>query len=136
MEKTMFTLIKRGTVYTPEKIGEKEQAIESYKKIVDYNNFSYYTFAAQIALERLGQTAELKEINTEVYPDNPEIAELLPDIFGETGEPGDKDSETGTDHDWCRDQYLTGGLFKKSGDEFYRCISRLREHSAMSHAGI
>jgi soluble lytic murein transglycosylase len=68
-----------------EKLGEEEQAIESYKRIVDYDNFSYYTFAALTALERLGQTVELKEINTEVYPDNPDIAELLPDIFGETG---------------------------------------------------
>ena len=35
-------------------------------------------------------------------------------------------SGTAVDHDWCRDQYLTGGLSRRSRGEIFGCITRLR----------
>jgi hypothetical protein len=32
------------------------------------------------------------------------------------------------DHHWCREQYLTGGLFRKSREEIYRTLAQLREY--------
>jgi len=38
-----------------------------------------------------------------------------------------REGEESVDHDWCRDQYLTGGLFRKSREETYLCLAQLRE---------
>ena len=35
-------------------------------------------------------------------------------------------SDTEVDHDWCRSQYLIGGLFRRSRDDIFDCITRLR----------
>jgi len=32
------------------------------------------------------------------------------------------------DHDWCRSQYLTGALFRKSRQEIFLCLARLRAY--------
>lgn len=32
------------------------------------------------------------------------------------------------DHDWCRFQYLTGALFRKSRQEIFTCLTRMREY--------
>jgi hypothetical protein len=38
------------------------------------------------------------------------------------------DGEGNVDHDWCRDQYLMGALFRKSREEMYRSLAQLREY--------
>jgi hypothetical protein len=51
----------------------------------------------------------LQEIEIKVFPLHPRFLE---------------DAEV--DHQWCRSQYLTGSLFRKSRGEIFRCVTRLR----------
>ena len=64
-----------------QKIGENEQAINLYKKIINMNSYSYYTFASRNLLSELHIEEKIHEINTSVCPDNPEIADILPDVY-------------------------------------------------------
>ena len=75
-EKAMFWKAKSS-----EKLGDKDKALSIYKEIVNAKTYSYYTFAAKKYLEEAGQTVELGVINTSVYPDNPKIGSLLPDVY-------------------------------------------------------
>ena len=64
------------------KLDEIESAKSAFKKLVSFNTYSYYTFSAKTALENLGEKVELGKINIGVYPENPDIKEILPEIFG------------------------------------------------------
>jgi soluble lytic murein transglycosylase len=77
-EKAMFWKAKSS-----ERLGDKDKALSIYKEIVGARTYSYYTFAAKKYLEEAGQTVELGTINTSVYPDNPQIGSLLPDVYDE-----------------------------------------------------
>lgn len=75
-EKAMFWQAK-----SLQKLGNKVKALSLYKEIVTQRTYSYYTFAAKKYLEEAGQTVDLGNINTSVYPDNPQIGSLLPDVY-------------------------------------------------------
>jgi hypothetical protein len=61
-----------------------------------------------------------REMGNEFFPDRIQFFPLYP-RYGSDGT---------VDHDWCRDQYLTGGLFRKSREETYRCLAQLRQYLA------
>jgi soluble lytic murein transglycosylase len=91
-EKAMFWKAKSS-----EKLGNKDLALSIYKEIVSAKTYSYYTFAAKKYLEEAGQTADLGIINTSVYPDNPQIGSLLPDVYDELDNSmGNSGSTSGT----------------------------------------
>jgi hypothetical protein len=57
-----------------------------------------------------------EEMGDEFQPDRIAFFPLYPRFL----------SGTAVDHDWCRDQYLTGGLSRRSRGEIFGCITRLR----------
>lgn len=59
-----------------------------------------------------------REMGKEFSPDRIQFFPLYPR----------RDAEGIVDHNWCRDQYLTGGLFRKSQEETYRCLTQLRQY--------
>jgi soluble lytic murein transglycosylase len=63
------------------KLGENEEATNLYKEIVSNKTYSYYTFASKNELENMGISADIGLIDTSVQPDNPEIAEILPEVY-------------------------------------------------------
>jgi len=70
----------------------------------------------------VGLTSEIldvieKQLGKEFLPDRIRLFPLYPR----------RDADGNVDHNWCRDQYLTGGLFRKSRQETYRCLALLRE---------
>ncbi|NQT66312.1 MAG: tetratricopeptide repeat protein [Actinobacteria bacterium] len=64
-----------------QKLGENDKAAEFYKKIIDLNSYSYYTFASGEMLKEMNKEAQIKEINTQLDPENPQIADIIPDIY-------------------------------------------------------
>jgi hypothetical protein len=58
-----------------------------------------------------------REMGDEFQPDKIEFFPLYPRFL----------SATEVDHQWCRSQYLTGSLFRKSRGDIFHCITRLRE---------
>jgi hypothetical protein len=63
-------------------------------------------------------TAVLREMGNEFLPDRIHFFPLYPR----------REGDGNVDHHWCRDQYLTGSLFRKSREETYRLLAQLREH--------
>ncbi|MGD8989359.1 MAG: hypothetical protein PVH57_14430, partial [Syntrophobacterales bacterium] len=59
-----------------------------------------------------------REMGQEFFPDRIQFFPLHPR----------GDDEGNVDHNWCRDQYLTGSLFRKSREEMYRSLAQLREY--------
>jgi len=59
-----------------------------------------------------------REMGKEFFPDRIHFFPLFPRGVAE-GE---------LDHHWCQEQYLTGGLFRKSREEIYRTLAQLREY--------
>jgi hypothetical protein len=59
-----------------------------------------------------------RDMGKEFFPDRIHFFPLYPR----------REGEGIVDHDWCRDQYLTGGLFRKSREETYLCLAQLREY--------
>jgi len=59
-----------------------------------------------------------RSMGKEFFPDRIHFFPLYPRGEGEGS----------VDQDWCRDQYLTGGLFRKSREETYLCLAQLREY--------
>jgi len=64
-----------------QKLGENDLAAELYKKILNLNSYSYYNFTAAEMLEQMNLTAQIKKINNNLNPENPEIAAVIPDIY-------------------------------------------------------
>jgi len=62
-----------------------------------------------------------REMGGEYMPDRIQFFPLFPR----------RDEEGAMDHDWCRSQYLTGGLSRKSRGEVYQCLNRLRGYVFM-----
>lgn len=58
-----------------------------------------------------------RELGKEFLPDRVEVLPLHPR----------RDEEGGIDHVWCRDNYLMGGLARRSRGDVYRCITELRD---------
>ncbi len=61
-----------------------------------------------------------REMGDEFQPDNIEFFPLYPRFL----------SDSEVDHQWCRNQYLTGALFLKSRGEIFNCITQLKECTA------
>jgi len=80
-----------------EKLNQEDTAVESLKKIISLGSYSYYTFAAQKTLEEKGINETLPAIDTSVYPDNPQIAELLPEIYDDIFNSKKENSTTAAD---------------------------------------
>ncbi|MBU2563697.1 MAG: transglycosylase SLT domain-containing protein, partial [Actinobacteria bacterium] len=64
-----------------QKLGENDKAADLYKKIVNLNSYSYYTFASDKMLAEMNEEVQIKEINTQLNPENPQIADIIPDIY-------------------------------------------------------
>lgn len=64
-----------------QKLGENDKAAELYKKIVNLNSYSYYTFASGKMLAEMNEEVQIEEINTQLNPENPQIADIIPDIY-------------------------------------------------------
>jgi len=64
-----------------QKLGENDKAAYLYKKIIDLNSYSYYTFASGEMLEEMNEEVQIEEINTQLNPENPQIAGIIPDIY-------------------------------------------------------
>ncbi len=69
------------------------------------------------SISRAVMTAIEKEMGGEFLPDLIQFFPLTPR----------RDEKGEIDHDWCRSQYLTGRLFRKSGQELFVCLAQLRE---------
>ena len=84
------------------KLNDTESAKSAFRKLVSFNTYSYYTFSAKAELENLGEMVELEKINTDVYPENPDIEEILPEIFSKDNkntDAGVEDKPTDTNKD-------------------------------------
>ena len=57
-----------------------------------------------------------REMGKEFLPDRIRFFSLFPR----------RNADNNVDHIWCRDQYLTGGLYRKSKNEVYGCLTQLR----------
>lgn len=57
-----------------------------------------------------------REMGRDSLPDRVVFFPLLPR----------RNEEGGIDHDWCRSQYLSGSLFRKSRSPLQRCLAKLR----------
>lgn len=57
------------------------------------------------------------DMGDEFQPDKIEFFPLYPRFV----------SGVEVDHEWCRDQYLKGSLFRRNKGEFFRNTTRLRE---------
>jgi len=64
-----------------QKLGENDAAANIYKEIINGKTYTYYTFASQRSLKSIGVEYDVPKIDNTVYPDNPGIATLLPEIF-------------------------------------------------------
>ncbi len=64
-----------------QKLGENDKAASLYQQIINLNSYSYYTFASGETLQVLNKAVQIKEINTELNPENPQIAVTIPDIY-------------------------------------------------------
>ena len=64
-----------------QKLGDNNKAAYLYKKIIDLNSYSYYTFASGEMLEEMNEEVQIEEINTQLNPENPQIADIIPDIY-------------------------------------------------------
>ena len=64
-----------------QKLGENNTALGLYKRIVNLNSYSYYTFAAAEMLKKMNSPVQIKVINNELNPENPAIADIIPDVY-------------------------------------------------------
>jgi len=64
-----------------QKLGDNNKAAELYQKIIDLNSYSYYTFASGEMLAEMNKEVQIKRINTQLNPENPQIAGIIPDIY-------------------------------------------------------
>jgi hypothetical protein len=71
----------------------------------------------EAALSGVMKSAIEREMGREFLPDYIRIFPLFPRL-AEGGE---------VDHEWCRSQYITGRLFRKSRQEVFVCLAKLRQ---------
>ena len=64
-----------------QKLGDNDSAAELYQKIIDLSSYSYYTFASGKMLAEMNKEVKIEEINNELNPENPGIADIIPDIY-------------------------------------------------------
>jgi soluble lytic murein transglycosylase len=64
-----------------QKLGENGKAATLYLKIINLNSYSYYTFKSRDLLSEMDIKAQIKEIDTGLDPENPQIADVIPDIY-------------------------------------------------------
>jgi soluble lytic murein transglycosylase len=64
-----------------QKLGENDAAANIYREIIDSKTYTYYTFASQRSLKSIGVEYDIPKIDNTVYPGNPKIATLLPEIY-------------------------------------------------------
>ena len=76
------------------------------------------TAVDQAAVRKEILTSIVREMGEEFLPDRIQFFPLHPRC----------DGDGNVDHHWCRDQYLTGSLFRKSREETYRYLTQLREY--------
>lgn len=63
------------------KLGEIQEAANIYKEIIANKNYSYYTFASINELEEMQINSNFIKINNAANPENPEISEIIPDVY-------------------------------------------------------
>jgi len=63
------------------KLGEIQEAVNIYKEIIAGKSYSYYTFASIKELEEMQISPDFKAVNREAIPDNPDISEVLPEVY-------------------------------------------------------
>ena len=64
-----------------QKLEENDKAAVLYRKIINLNSYSYYTFASMEMLAGMGIETEIREIDNQLDPENPQIADVIPDIY-------------------------------------------------------
>jgi soluble lytic murein transglycosylase len=64
-----------------QKLEENDAAANIYKEIIDSKTYTYYTFASQRSLKLIDVEYDIPKIDNSVYPDNPKIAALLPEVY-------------------------------------------------------
>jgi soluble lytic murein transglycosylase len=64
-----------------QKLGENSSAMDLYRKIVNLSSYSYYTFAAAEMLKNMNSPLEINRINNDLNPQNPEVADIIPDVY-------------------------------------------------------
>ncbi|MGM0365151.1 MAG: transglycosylase SLT domain-containing protein [Actinomycetota bacterium] len=60
---------------------QTEQAAELFEKIISLSSYSYYTFVSQKILEDKGIYTEIPPIDRSASPFNPQIDEVLPEVY-------------------------------------------------------
>ncbi|MBM3712149.1 MAG: tetratricopeptide repeat protein, partial [Actinobacteria bacterium] len=63
------------------KLGETQEAVNIYKEIIAGKSYSYYTFASIKELEEMQVSPDFTSVNREAMPYNPEISEVLPEVY-------------------------------------------------------
>ena len=124
---------RRGRVYPTEEVLEAVRAIPrcGHAAMVEHQapggRGSVFTLLVFTGGRPPGDPAEIckaiesglrREMGEEYLPDGIRFFPLYP----RRGENGDIDGE------WCRSQYLRGGLTRRSRGEVYRCLTRLRRY--------
>jgi soluble lytic murein transglycosylase len=64
-----------------ERIGKTNESAEAYQRIAQVNPYSYYGFRSMETLKSLGISVDLPRFNQELSPLNPDIRDVLPDIY-------------------------------------------------------
>ncbi len=82
-----------------QKLGENDAAANIYKEIIDSKTYTYYTFASQRSLKSMGVDYGIPKIDNTVYPGNPKIGELLPEIYQDTDNNNSGNSSGGSGQD-------------------------------------
>ncbi len=77
-EKSLFWKAK-----SLEKLNNMLEAAEVYQNVASLNPLSYYGFEARNILENLGIIIKTPAINKKLNPDDPEINNLIPEIYGQ-----------------------------------------------------
>lgn len=64
-----------------QKLEENEKAATLYLEIINLNSYSYYTFKSRDLLAEMDIKTQIKEIDNGLDPENPQIADTIPDIY-------------------------------------------------------
>ncbi len=64
-----------------QKLGENDKAAALYQQIINLNSYSYYTFTSYETLAGMDIKVQIREIDDRLDPENPQIADTIPDIY-------------------------------------------------------
>jgi TolA-binding protein len=83
-----------------QKMGDNDAAEGLYKQIVDICSYSYYTFAASNALEKLGVDSEIKKVNNELNPESFTYPSMIPGTSYTQDNDTRSTADSGTDEEY------------------------------------